>query len=428
MAAYLGAIGVVTAIFLIGPLPEPRGFWIEFGALLGLVVLVMLCLQFVLTGRYQGIGRPFGIDIIIQFHRHAGMLLLVAFLAHPLILMASRQEYWEYFDPRVNFLRSLFLAIASLAMALLVVLSLWRTALGITYEWWRLSHGLLAAVVVFVGVVHSWQVGHYVDGPLKRGCLVLLGASTLGSLAYVRLYRPWRAKGRPYRVVEVVEERGESTTLVMEPVGHSGLVFRGGQFAWLTIGETPFTLQQHPFSFSSSDSVSPGRLEFTAKRLGDFTASLQEISVGTVAFLEGPFGEFVLDDDAPGAFFIMGGIGVTPAISILRAMRDRGDTRPALLIYGSTNWNETVFRKELDRLSRESPLRIVYVLSDAGPEWEGEVGYIDRELLTRYIGERERTYSYFICGPEPMLDSAEKALLELGIPLVQTRAERFDFV
>jgi predicted ferric reductase len=169
-------------------------------------------------------------------------------------------------------------------------------------------------------------------------------------------------------------------------------------------------------------------LEFTAKGLGDFTTSLQEVSVGTGAFLEGPFGEFVLDDDAPGAVFIMGGIGVTPAISILRGMRDRGDSRPALLIYGSPNWDETAFRKELERLSHESPLRVVYVLSDANPEWEGEVGYIDRELLERYIGEKERTYSFFICGPEPLMDAVEHALLEIGIPLVQTRAERFDFV
>lgn len=419
---------MVTAIFLIGRLPEPRGFWIEFGALLGMVVLTMLCLQFFLTGRYRGVGRPFGIDIIVQFHRHAGILLLVAFLAHPLILIVTRQDYIEYLDVRVNVLRTIFLAIATLAMASLVVLSVWRTAFGLTYEWWRLSHAMLAAVVVFVGCVHAWQVGHYVDGPVKRGFLVLLGACVIGSLAYVRLYRPWRSKNRPYRVINVVEERGESTTLTLEPVGHPGLTFRAGQYAWLTIGATPFTLQQHPFSFSSSDSAAPARLEFTAKGLGDFTASLQDVNIGTGAYLEGPFGEFVLDDDAPGAVFIMGGIGVTPAISILRGMRDRGDSRPALLIYGSPKWDETAFRKELERLSHESPLRVVYVLSDAGPEWEGEVGYIDRELLERHIGERERSHSYFICGPEAMMDSVEQALLQIGIPLVQTRAERFDFV
>ncbi|TVP94617.1 MAG: hypothetical protein EA381_19775 [Planctomycetaceae bacterium] len=428
LAAYVGTIGLVIAIFLVGRRPESRGFWIEFGALLGIVVLVMLILQFVLTGRYRGIGRPFGIDIIVQFHRHAGILLLVAFLAHPLILIVSRPEYLEYLDVRVNVLRTIFLAIATLAMASLVVLSVWRTVFGLTYEWWRLSHAMLAAVVVFVGCVHAWQVGHYVDGPVKRGFLVLLGASAFGSLAYVRLYRPWRSRNRRYRVIEVFEERGESTTLAFEPVGHPGLTFRAGQYAWLTIGETPFTLQQHPFSFSSSDRAAPARLEFTAKWLGDFTTSLQEISVGTNAFLEGPFGEFVLDDDASGAVFIMGGIGVTPAISILRGMRDRGDSRPALLIYGSPSWDETAFRKELNRLSHESPLRVVYVLSQAKPEWEGEVGYIDRELLERYIGERERTHAFFICGPEPMMDSVEHALLAIGIPLVQTRAERFDFV
>ncbi len=428
LVVYLGSIGILTAVFLIGDLPEPRGFWTEFGAVLGFAVLAMLGLQFILTGRYRGIGRPFGIDIIVQFHRHAGILLLVAFLAHPLILIFSRPDYLEYLDPRVNFLRTLFLAIASLAMTLLVVLSLWRTAFGLSYEWWRLSHAALAGVVVFVGMVHAWQVGHYVDGPLKRGWLVLLGVSVFAGLAYVRLYRPWRSKRRPYRVIEVHERRGESTTLVIEPVGHAGMTFRGGQYAWLTIGETPFTLQQHPFSFSSSDRAAPARLEFTAKQLGDFTTSLQHVDVGTGAFLEGPFGEFVLDDDASGAVFIMGGIGVTPAISILRGMRDRGDSRPALLFYGSPTWEQTAFRKELDRLSHDSPLRIVYVLSDAGPEWEGEVGYIDRELLERYIGDAERRHSYFVCGPEPMMDAVEGALLEIGIPLVQTRAERFNFV
>jgi predicted ferric reductase len=258
--------------------------------------------------------------------------------------------------------------------------------------------------------------------------LVAIGAVALLLLVHVRIVRPWLMRRRRYRVAEVREERGESSTVVLEPVGHSGMAFRGGQYAWLTLGKTPFTLQQHPFSFSSSDQEAPGRLEFTAKELGDFTKELAEVEIGANAFLEGPYGVFVLRDDAPGAVFIMGGIGVTPAISILRSLRDKQDRRPMLLIYGNSKWCETAFRKELDQLQKQLDLRVVHVLTDAESDWEGETGYIDRELLERHIGPRERQFPMFICGPEPMMDSVEDALLEMDIPLQQIRAERFNMV
>ncbi len=59
---------------------------------------------------------------------------------------------------------------------------------------------------------------------------------------------------------------------------------------------------------------------------------------GTKAFLEGPFGSFI---PKPGSniFLIMGGIGVTPAMSMLRTMRDDNDKRKAILIYGNKNWD-----------------------------------------------------------------------------------------
>ncbi len=122
----------------------------------------------------------------------------------------------------------------------------------------------------------------------------------------------------------------------------------------------------------------------------------------------------------------MGGIGITPAMSILRSVRDRGDRRPMLLIYGNSTWDEVVFRSELESLQEEISLRVVHVLAEADEEWQGETGYINDEILQRHIGAQQRDYSVFVCGPEPMMDVVEKALLELHFPLHQIRAERFD--
>src|SRR5690625_5821600 len=58
---------------------------------------------------------------------------------------------------------------------------------------------------------------------------------------------------------------------------------------------------------------------------------------GTLAWLEGSYGTFTFkgDDDI---FLIMGGIGVTPAMSMLRTIRDDKDNRKATLIYANESW------------------------------------------------------------------------------------------
>ena len=428
LLAMLSIVAVYVGFFVIGHTGSSRGRWIELGVLLGFVLLGLIVVQFLTNGRFWHLGKPFGTDTVLWFHSQVGILLLMVLLAHPAILLMAKPDYMEYFDPRANAPRAIFLILASVAIVFLVVLSLWRAAFGLSYELWRISHAVMAAGVVFIGCVHAWQVGHYVDGALKRTFLVLTGLTAIGLLLWVRIWRPWVMRSRPYQVTDTRDERGQTTSLVLQPEGHCGMNFRASQSAWFTFGDTPFSLQQHPFSFSSSDRACPERMEISIKELGDFTALLQKVKVGTKVFIEGPFGRFTLDDDTPGAVFIMGGIGVTPAISILRSLRDRSDHRPMLLIYGNSNWNETAFRTELDELQRTINLQVVHVLEEPPSGWEGETGFIDADVLKRYIAEHHRNCSFYLCGPEPLMDAVEPALKEIGIPQWLIRAERFSIV
>jgi len=52
-------------------------------------------------------------------------------------------------------------------------------------------------------------------------------------------------------------------------------------------------------------------------------------------------------DEGPGFGFIAGGVGITGLISMLRTMADRGDVRPAVLVYANGDWEGVVFREEL---------------------------------------------------------------------------------
>jgi GTP-binding protein LepA len=58
----------------------------------------------------------------------------------------------------------------------------------------------------------------------------------------------------------------------------------------------------------------------------------------------------------------------------------------------------------------------------------GEVGYVTADLLSRHLPRGYRRFQFFICGPDPMMDAAEAALVELGVPGERVHTERFGMV
>lgn len=427
ISIFLALALVPLLIAALGERPESRSSLVEFGVALGFLGLALMALQFLFSGRLRRVALKWGMDNVVQYHREVGMLGVLLVLAHPVILIAANPAFIEYFDPRPNFLRAVFLIIVTLALIVIAATSFWREAFRLRYEQWRLLHGGLALMIVFVGIVHAIQVSHYLAPLWKKVVLAALIAAAMYLVFHTRLVRPWRNRSRPYRVVSVEAERDSSWSLEVEPVGHAGMTFLPGQFAWLTLGDTPFTLQQHPFSFASS--ARSATIRFTAKELGDFTSTWKDVEVGSRAFLEGPFGSFVPDPSPQtGLFMVMGGIGVTPVMSMLRTMRDDREGRPAVLIYANNNWEDVTFREEIDQLERELDLKVVHVLEEAPEGWEGEEGVVSSELLKRHLPPDFHTYQYFVCGPKPLMDLTEVALRGLGISWRRIYTERFEIV
>lgn len=415
-------------VVALGERPAARHFALEAGAGLGFVGMALMALQFVLTGRFRRFGRGFGIDNQLQFHRHMGLVGFAFVLAHPVVLLVHDGGYLAFFDPTVNLPRALALTAVIGAMGLLVGTSLWRKALRIPYEWWHVGHGLLALLVVGVGTVHILQVGHHVSSPWEQVLWVAMTGAVVGLFGYRRLYRPWRLGRTPWEIVEVRPERGRCWTLRLEPRGHAGLAFEPGQFCWLTVGRTPFSLEQHPFSLSSS-ATEPGAIEVTVKELGDFTRTVADLAPGTTAFVEGPYGAFTLDPEGEdAAVFVAGGVGITPVMSILRTLAARGERGQYLLFYAGRDLDTMLFRDEIEALADAIGLRVVHVLESPPPGWEGETGFVRAEVLDRHLPEPARTAAYYVCGPGPMMDVVETALVARGIERRRILSERFEIV
>jgi predicted ferric reductase len=239
------------------------------------------------------------------------------------------------------------------------------------------------------------------------------------------LVKPLILLQRPYELRDVIEERGKSWTLVLTPEDHAGMQFNAGQVAWLSIGTSPFALRKHPFSITSAEHSE--RLMFTIRELGDFTSQIGQFSPGTPVYVDGPYGTFDLDHHEASAYvLIAGGIGIAPMMSIMRTMADRGDSRPLILFYGSPTWEDVIFRDEIAKLEEDLNLDVVHILERPPDGWEGEVGYITADVLDRHLPEDRKSWSYFICGPLPMIDAVESALGTLAIPKKRIYIEEYE--
>jgi len=422
------AILVVTPLILLLVMPGPpqRGFWREFAVALGFAGLSLMGLQFIPTARLGFLANVFPMDTLYYFHHWTSIVATLFILAHPLILVADNPYVLILFDlPNASWQARAGI-VAVLAVLVLTGMSIWRKALKVKYEPWRVMHNVLAVGATGLALWHVFGVRYYLAAPAQRVLWIALPAVWAALFGYVRVYKPWRMRQRPYRLVEVNEERGDCWTLVVEPVGHAGMTFEPGQFAWLTVERSPFAIREHPFSFSSSAEVDE-MLCFTIKELGDFTSQVKDLEPGTTVFVDGPYGLFSMEEyEAPGYVFLAGGIGSAPMISMLRTMADRGDKRCLCMFYGSRSWEEVTFREELKPLEERLDLEVVHVLEDPPAGWEGETGYITKDVLDRHLPENREQMVYFVSGPVPMIRAVKRELRELGIPLRQIEEEQYE--
>jgi predicted ferric reductase len=432
-----GAVWIlVYLLFILAPLfallagshPPARDFWTELSVALGYSGLAMMGLQFGLTARFRYVTEPWGEDVIYHFHRQISLIAVALVVTHPVILVAVKPDLLAPSNMLEAPLSAYFALLSIFSVIALVVTALWRAALRIKYETWHLTHIVLAVVAVTAGVAHMVGSSFYLVDPWKRTLWIGVTIFWIGLLLYVRIAKPLFMLRRPYRVAEVRKERGDTSTLVMQPDGHPGFRFSPGQFGWLTLWGSPFKITAHPFSFSSSAAAADGRVEMTIRNLGDFTSAIHEVPVGQRVYLDGPYGAFTIGNPADMHVLIAGGIGVTPMMSMIRTLADQGDKRPVVLLYGAQDWDSITFREELEALKARLTLTIVYVLARPPAGWTGEQGFINAQMFKRHLLPPYADHEYFICGPNMMMDAIEKALGEMDVPMSKYHSERYSFV
>ncbi len=402
-------------IMLLAAQPAGRQLWRDGAVALGFLGLALMGWQFVPTVRLGWLTDIFNLDTLYNVHHQLSRISFYLVLAHPIMLVVGNPYNFVALNVISGVWRLRAGVVAFTLMVALVGTSVWRQWLRMEYEIWRALHDLLAVTVVGFALYHILRVGYFTALPIQRVLWAVYALVWIVMILHIRVMIPVRLLRHPFELVNVIEERGNTWTLEFEPVGHEGLEFRAGQVAWLAIEDSPFGLNAHPLSFVSS-AERPERIGFAIRELGDWSSQVSTYSVGTRAYIDGPYGTFDLSHH-PGSryVFIAGGIGSAPIMSMLRTMADRGDERQLQFFYGNRDWESVSFREELKELEQKLDLEVVHVLEKPHEGWEGETGFISADVMRRHIEDCQECV-YFICGPIPMIKFVKGELQKLQVP------------
>ena len=234
-------------------------------------------------------------------------------------------------------------------------------------------------------------------------------------------------------VKEVVRETEDAISIVFKNPQNE-IDYKAGQYITLILkidGEEV----RRTYSLSSS----PGTEEdliVTVKKIegGNVSNYLNhELKAGDKIQVLQPMGNFTTEfhkDNERTLLLFAGGSGITPLISILKTLLVKEPKSRAILIFQNRNLQSIIFKELIDSLSDKYArnFKAIHILSKPEKSWDGKTGRLNADMVKTIISESGinlKNTEVFFCGPAGMMDTAERAMIELGVDKSQFYRESF---
>jgi ring-1,2-phenylacetyl-CoA epoxidase subunit PaaE len=238
------------------------------------------------------------------------------------------------------------------------------------------------------------------------------------------------------RVAEVVPETAEANSIRFEiPLElRERFAFKPGQHLTLRA-----TLGGEEVRRNYSLCTAPDESDWmvTVKRIGGGLFSNwvgDALKVGDTIDVMPPHGSFTTEFDPSNKRHLVGiagGSGITPVMSLVRSMLKYEPESRFTLLYGNRDSSSVIFLEALAALKDKylERLEIYHFLDAEEQDIELFNGMLDRarceEAVEHLLPDAPTVDGWFICGPGPMMDAAEGALLDRGIAKDRIHIERF---
>lgn len=252
------------------------------------------------------------------------------------------------------------------------------------------------------------------------------------------------------KVIEKVNETIDSSSFLLEIPDSlkESYKYKAGQYLTIKVTIGGEELRR---AYSIFTSPSENKFGFTVKRVANGKVSnhvIDKLYEGDSIDVMPPEGKFVLEPNIElgrDHYFIAGGSGITPIMSMIMTVLEEEPKSTAYLIYGNRNEKNIIFKSKLDELEAKYENQFVasHVISQPTKEksgglkglfskgkiaWDGITGRIGKKCLLRFLDEnpsKSNNNYYYLCGPGGLIETAESCLKDSGVDSSKIKREYF---
>lgn len=246
---------------------------------------------------------------------------------------------------------------------------------------------------------------------------------------------------RSFIVDKKVRESDIVTSLYLRPEDNGALpAFLPGQYITVKIDDP--SIHTSPRNYSLSDRPGLDYFRISVKREASPSPAApaglisnylhDQIQVGDRIQVGPPCGEFAIDPQNPPErpiVFLAGGIGVTPLLSMAKALVHAGVRSPIHFVQAARNSRVHAFGGELQQLEREGVNVRVHVLYDEPASAGAAAGNCRKTtgLCKQWLAKRLPLVDceFYLCGPKAFMQCVKANLEELGVDSARIHYEFF---
>ncbi|MGR5219539.1 MOSC N-terminal beta barrel domain-containing protein [Vibrio parahaemolyticus] len=178
----------------------------------------------------------------------------------------------------------------------------------------------------------------------------------------------------------------------------------------------------------SSSPRRPGRLAISVKRVDGGEVSnwlIEQFQLGDILVADKPEGTFYIGNcEHQPLLLLSAGSGVTPMMSMLRDLSDRGEVRDVVFYHQCSTDDDIPFAHELRALeAQHSGLKVMLSLTRPANDWLGLKGRFSLSHLKMIPDLTQR--QIFVCGPDGFMQKAKNLMLKKGLPEDHYHQEAF---
>jgi ferredoxin-NADP reductase len=243
---------------------------------------------------------------------------------------------------------------------------------------------------------------------------------------YIKRLHPHRLT---LTIADIIQETPTTKTLRLASADNDLPPFQAGQYLSLFI-EVEGIRTSRPYSISSQPNQI-GYYDITVKQVVNGLVSnflLNHVGIGDSLTVSGPQGNFYFNPlvHDENMICIAGGSGITPFMSMIREIVDRGLPRTLTLFYGNRHVDDIIFHEQLTHISDHfDRIRYIPVIEKASEDYQGQCGLITADLIKEVAGASDKSATFFLCGPQGMYDFCLLQIEQLGVPPRKIRKELY---